>query len=47
MKDKNLLGGILASVSALMGIVGHFVLFLKWYRIGMGASPLSRDAKFC
>ena len=37
MKDKNLLGGILASVSALMGIIGHFVLFLKWYQIGMGA----------
>jgi len=37
MKDKNLLGGILASVSALMGIIGHFVIFLKWYQIGMGA----------
>lgn len=37
MKDKNLLGGILATVSALMGIIGHFVIFLKWYQIGMGA----------
>src|SRR5512143_475895 len=35
MKNKNLLGGILASVSALMGIIGHMVLFLKWYQIGM------------
>ena len=35
MKDKNLLGGILASISALMGIIVHFVLFLNWYQIGM------------
>jgi hypothetical protein len=35
MKDKNLLGGILASISALMGIIGHFVLFLNWYQVGM------------
>jgi hypothetical protein len=35
MKDKNLLGGILASVGALMGIIGHFVIFLKWYQVGM------------
>lgn len=37
MKDKNLLGGILASISALMGIIGHFVIFLKWYQVGMQA----------
>jgi len=37
MKNKNVLGGILASIAALMGIVGHIVLFLRWYRIGMGA----------
>jgi len=37
MKDKNVLGGILATISALMGIIGHFVLFLNWYHIGMGA----------
>ena len=37
MKDRNLLGGILASISALMGIIGHFVLFLNWYHIGMSA----------
>ena len=35
MKSKNMLGGILASIAALMGIIGHFVLFLKWYQIGM------------
>jgi hypothetical protein len=35
MKNKNLLGGILASISALMGIIGHFVLFLNWYQTGM------------
>jgi hypothetical protein len=35
MKDKNLLGGIIASISALMGIIGHFVLFLNWYQVGM------------
>jgi len=38
MERKNLWGGILASIAALMGIIGHFVLFLKWYQIGM-ASP--------
>ncbi len=37
MKNKNLLGGILAIIGALMGIIGHIFLFLNWYRIGMGA----------
>ncbi len=37
MKNKNLLGGILALVGALLGIIGHAVLFMQWYRIGMGA----------
>jgi hypothetical protein len=37
MKDKYLLGGILATISALIGIIGHIVLFLQWYRVGMGA----------
>jgi hypothetical protein len=37
MKDKNVFGGILATISALMGIIGHFILFLNWYHIGMGA----------
>jgi hypothetical protein len=35
MKNKTLLGGILAAIGALMGIIGHFVIFLKWYQIGM------------
>jgi hypothetical protein len=35
MKNKNVLGGILASFAALMGIIGHFVVFLNWYQIGM------------
>lgn len=37
MKDKNMLGGILATFGALIGIIGHIILFLQWYRIGMGA----------
>ena len=37
MKKENLFGGILAIIAALMGIIGHIVLFLNWYRIGMGA----------
>src|SRR3990172_3702980 len=37
MKNKNVLGGILATIASLMGIIGHILLFLKWYRIGMGA----------
>jgi hypothetical protein len=35
MKNKNLLGGILAVIAALMGIIGHMLLFLKWYEVGM------------
>lgn len=35
MKNKYMLGGILAIVSALIGIIGHFALFLNWYQIGM------------
>jgi hypothetical protein len=37
MKINYRLGGILAVISAAMGIVGHFVLFLNWYHIGMNA----------
>ena len=37
MKINFRLGGILAVISALMGLVGHFVLFLNWYHIGMNA----------
>jgi hypothetical protein len=35
MKNKNLLGGILAVIASLMGIIGHMILFLKWYQVGM------------
>ncbi|MDP2995808.1 MAG: hypothetical protein Q8N46_11885 [Anaerolineales bacterium] len=35
MKNKNLLGGILAIIASLMGIIGHIVLFLNWYQVGM------------
>jgi hypothetical protein len=35
MKNRNVLGGILATIAALMGIIGHMVLFLNWYQIGM------------
>jgi hypothetical protein len=35
MKNKNLLGGILAIIASLLGIIGHFVLFQKWYYVGM------------
>jgi hypothetical protein len=35
MKNKNTLGGILAVVASLMGIIGHMVLFVNWYQIGM------------
>ena len=35
MKNKNGLGGILASLAALMGIIGHMLLFMKWYVVGM------------
>jgi len=37
MKINYRLGGILATISALMGVIGHFILFLDWYRIGMSA----------
>jgi hypothetical protein len=35
MKDKNLLGGMLAVIASLMGIIGHIILFQNWYQIGM------------
>jgi len=37
MKNKNILGGILAVIASLMGIIGHITLFLNWYLIGMRA----------
>jgi hypothetical protein len=36
-KENSLLGGIVSIVGALMGIVGHFILFQSWYVRGMGA----------
>lgn len=35
MKRENLLGGSLSIIAALMGIIGHMLLFQKWYQIGM------------
>jgi hypothetical protein len=35
MKINFRLGGILAVVAALMGVLGHYVLFMNWYYIGM------------
>jgi hypothetical protein len=35
MKKEHQLGGILAIIAGLMGIIGHYVLFMKWYQIGM------------
>jgi hypothetical protein len=35
MKNKNVLGGILAVIASLMGIIGHILLFLNWYQVGM------------
>jgi len=37
MKTNYKLGGFLAIIAALIGIVGHFVLFTNWYQIGMAA----------
>lgn len=34
---KNKLGGILAAVAAIIGIIGHFILFYQWYQVGMHA----------
>jgi NADH:ubiquinone oxidoreductase subunit K len=31
------LGGILTILAALIGIIGHFILFSQWYQIGMHA----------
>ena len=37
MNKQQKLGAILATIGALMGIIGHMVLFLNWYVTGMGA----------
>ena len=45
MKDRNLFGGILATIASLMGIIGHIFLFLRWYRIGEDpAKPWTKTA---
>ena len=35
MTKQQKLGGILAIIGALMGIIGHIVIFMKWYQVGM------------
>ena len=37
MKPNYKLGGVLAAIAAIIGIVGHFILFFQWYQIGMHA----------
>jgi hypothetical protein len=37
MKTNFKLGGYLTAFAALIGIVGHFVLFMNWYQTGMAA----------
>jgi len=37
MKDKTVWGGLLASVAAAIGIIGHPLLFMEWYVKGMHA----------
>jgi hypothetical protein len=37
MTKQQKLGGIFATIGALMGIFGHIFLFQRWYLIGMGA----------
>lgn len=38
MKQQNTRwGGILSTIAALIGITGHFLLFFRWYTIGMTA----------
>jgi hypothetical protein len=35
MKKEHLFGGTLAIIAGLMGIIGHYAIFMKWYVIGM------------
>jgi hypothetical protein len=37
MKQNRILGGVLAVIGGLMGIIGHAIIFLKWYVPGMQA----------
>ncbi|HNS52055.1 MAG TPA: hypothetical protein PKO09_12840 [Anaerolineae bacterium] len=35
MNKRHLLGALLGIAGALLGIIGHFILFQKWYIVGM------------
>ena len=35
MNKRHLLGAALGITGALIGIIGHFILFQKWYLVGM------------
>jgi hypothetical protein len=37
MERNGKLGGIVATIGGIMGVVGHFVIFLSWYIKGMNA----------
>ena len=37
MERNEKLGGVVATFAGLMGIIGHFVIFLNWYFKGMAA----------
>jgi hypothetical protein len=37
MERNEKLGGIIATIAGLMGIIGHFYIFLNWYFRGMAA----------
>jgi hypothetical protein len=37
MKENRTLGGILALIGGLMGIIGHTIIFLRWYVPGLNA----------
>ena len=37
MNRNEKLGGFIALIAGLMGIIGHFVIFLNWYHRGMAA----------
>ncbi|OJX40373.1 MAG: hypothetical protein BGO78_10935 [Chloroflexi bacterium 44-23] len=37
MKRNNRLGGILAVIGAVIGVIGHYFLFFQWYVAGMSA----------
>ena len=37
MKRNNKLGGVLALLAGVVGIIGHFILFFQWYIAGTSA----------